>query len=44
MLFEIAGFLSGVTSIAMALWLLHRRDSGRVMQAIQGLSRPGHRA
>ncbi len=45
MLFEVAGFLSGVCCIAGALWLMHRRDSGRVMAAIQGsLSRSRQRA
>jgi hypothetical protein len=29
--FEVAGFLSGVAGIGMALWVLHRRDRGRVI-------------
>ncbi len=34
MLFEFAGFLCGVSGIAAAFWLLYRRESSRVMQAI----------
>ncbi|WP_421694441.1 hypothetical protein [Aestuariivirga sp.] len=38
MFFEVAGFLSGVASIGAALWLLHRRDSERVMRGIHGIN------
>ena len=44
MLFEFAGFLSGVTAIGIAFWLLHRRDTGRVMEAIQGAAHRRQRA
>ncbi len=39
MLFEIAGFLAGVTGIGVAFWLLYQRDSSRVVQGIYGIGR-----
>ena len=36
MLFEIAGFLAGVSSIGAAFWLLYMRDSSRVVQGVYG--------
>jgi hypothetical protein len=39
MAFEIAGFVSGVAGIALALWVLYRRDSSRVVQGIYGQAR-----
>ncbi len=36
MLFEIAGFLSGVAGIGVAFWLLYQRDSSRVVASIYG--------
>lgn len=44
MLFEITGFLSGVAGMGVALWLLHRRDSSRVLSGIYGLGRGRARA
>ena len=37
MLFEVAGFLSGVAAIAVAFWLLYQRDSSRVVADIYGV-------
>ena len=39
MLFEIAGFVAGVTGIGIAFWLLYQRDSHRVVQGIYGRGR-----
>ena len=36
MVFEIAGFLSGVAGIGAAFWFLYMRDSDRVMRGIYG--------
>jgi len=42
MLFEVAGFLSGVAGVGVAFWLLYQRDSSRVVASIYGT--PGGRA
>jgi hypothetical protein len=34
MLFEVAGFLSGVAGVGVAFWLLYQRDSTRVVANI----------
>lgn len=39
MLFEIAGFLSGVAGMGVAFWVLYMRDSSRVMRGIYGWGR-----
>lgn len=36
MLFEIAGFLTGIAGVGVAFWMLYRRDSGRVLSGIYG--------
>ena len=36
MFFEMAGFLFGMAGIGSAFWLLYRRETNRVMGAING--------
>ena len=44
MLFEVLGFLSGITGIGAAFWLLYQRDSSRVVEGVYGVRRGRQRA
>lgn len=32
--FEVAGFVVGVSGVALAFWLFHRREMGRMSRAL----------
>lgn len=44
MLFGLLGFLSGVTGIGAAFWLMYQRDSSRVVEGVYGVRRGRQRA
>ncbi|WP_395685208.1 hypothetical protein [Aestuariivirga sp.] len=43
MVFEIAGFFAGLAGIGLALFVLYRRDHGRIVQGVYGRAGRGQR-